>query len=142
MEVEASSNLKNSSESDEYDDEIKKNNKRKRKNKQSKALNSDDDEEDSDKKSTRKPRSKKPNNNKEIDTMFNKENKTELSIGSTGTHQKKQWVTKTYVDKDGYTVTERVMETVECKAEEVIQEQKEEIKETKPIKKQVSFRVS
>jgi hypothetical protein len=136
MEVEQSANVKSSSGSEEYDDEIKKNNKRKRKNKQSKTLNSDD-EDDKDKKSTRIPRSKKPNNNKEIDTMFNKENKSEIT-SSNGTHQKKQWVTKTYTDKDGYTVTEKVMEMVDCSGEEAVQEAKVDLKETKSFKKQVS----
>ena len=40
---------------------------------------------------------KKPENNKEIDQMLNKENK---SVESSS--QKKKLVTKTFVDKDGY----------------------------------------
>ena len=101
MEIETKSGDKEASDEDEYDDEII-NKKRKRKNKSQQALNSDD-EADEGKKSMKKPR-KKPNNNLEIDNMLNKENKSsngsQLSNHAT---QKKQLVTKTYTDQDGFT---------------------------------------
>jgi hypothetical protein len=50
----------------------------------------------------KKPR-KKPNNNLEIDNMLNKENKSSIGSQLSNHSQKKQLVTKTYTDQDGFT---------------------------------------
>lgn len=107
-----------SMEEDEYEDE-QINKKRRRKGKASKAknaqvINSDDEStvaEDENKTTSKKAKIKKPENNKEIDQMLNKENRANDS--STSSNQKKKLVTKTFVDKDGYNVTQKVWEIVE-----------------------------
>lgn len=93
-------------EEDEYEDE-QVNKKRRRKNKKNaQVLNSDDEEASKKKSASKKPPSKKPNNNQEIDKMFNKENQhtQEHQAGeiSSSAGKKKQLITKTFIDEDGY----------------------------------------
>jgi len=90
MEIETKSGDKEASDEEEYDDEII-NKKRKRKNKSQQALNSDDEADEGKKKNK-------------------SSNGSQLSNHAT---QKKQLVTKTYTDQDGFTVTEKVWEFVE-----------------------------